>query len=156
MYCIFCQYPDTKVIDTRISTEGLSVRRRRECPKCSARFTTFESVEIELPQVIKRDLRREPFDARKLKSGLVRALEKRPISVTQIDKIMDSIIQKMRQSGEKEITTQQLGRWMLDQLRVLDEVAYVRFASVYLSFQDVNAFRMEIERLEKQRNLKDN
>ncbi len=154
MYCIFCQHPDTKVIDTRISTEGLSVRRRRECPKCSARFTTFESVEIELPQVIKRDLRREPFDASKLKSGLVRALEKRPISVTQIDKIMDSIIQKMRQSGEKEIATQQLGRWMLDQLRVLDEVAYVRFASVYLSFQDVNAFRMEIERLEKQRNLK--
>jgi transcriptional repressor NrdR len=153
MYCIFCQHPDTKVIATRVATEGLSVRRRRECPKCNARFTTFESVEIDLPQVIKRDLRREPFDASKIKSGLVRALEKRPVSVIQIDKIMDIIIQKMRQSGEKEITTRQLGTWMLDQLRGLDEVAYVRFASVYLSFQDLNAFRMEIERLEKQRHL---
>lgn len=151
MRCIFCDCLDTKVIDTRSATEGFSVRRRRECPKCTARFTTFESVEVELPQVIKRDLRREPFDHAKLRGGLVRALEKRPISVLDIDKMMDRITQKMRQCGEREIPTQRLGEWVMDELRTLDEVAYVRFASVYLSFQDLNAFRVEIERLEKER-----
>lgn len=150
MYCPFCNAEDTKVIDSRLVEEGTQVRRRRECLKCQERFTTFETAELNLPRIIKRDGRRSAFDEEKLRAGLLKALEKRPISTEQIETAVQRIIHKLRARGECEVSSQWLGGLVMDELRALDEVAYVRFASVYRSFQDINAFRDEIRRLQKQ------
>lgn len=149
MHCPFCEATDTKVVDSRLSPEGERVRRRRECLACATRFTTYEIAELGLPQIIKQDSRREPFSEIKLRTGLARALEKRPISADQIDTVVRQIENNARNSGERELASRQIGQWVMDELRSLDQVAYVRFASVYRSFQDVNAFREEIEKLAK-------
>jgi len=146
----FCGAQDTKVIDSRLAGEGDQVRRRRECLSCGERFTTYESAELNLPRVIKRDGSRVPFDERKLASGIMRALEKRPVSTENVDAALDRIRRKLIATGEREVPSRRIGEWVMEELRALDQVAYVRFASVYRSFQDVNAFREEIERLERQ------
>ena len=150
MRCPFCGDPETKVIDSRLASEGDSVRRRRECLTCGERFTTYETAELVLPRIIKQDGSREPFDEDKLRSGMLRALEKRPVGTEAIEASINRVKHQLRASGEREIKSRQLGEWLMDELRDLDEVAYVRFASVYRSFQDVNAFREEIERLQKE------
>ena len=147
MHCPFCSAPDSRVVDSRLNPEGDRIRRRRECPGCGARFTTYEVAELLLPQVIKRDERREPFQEYKLRTGMLRALEKRPVSLEQVEAALQRIENRARATGERELSARQLGEWVMEELRELDQVAYVRFASVYRSFQDVNAFREEIERL---------
>lgn len=149
MRCPFCNAPDTRVIDSRLAAEGSQVRRRRECIECDERFTTFETPELTLPRVIKRDGRRSPFDEDKLRAGMMRALEKRPVSTEQVEKAIARLIHRLRACGEREISSQLLGEWVMDELRALDEVAYVRFASVYRSFQDVHAFHEEIQKLKR-------
>ncbi len=148
MRCPFCAAADTKVIDSRLANEGDAVRRRRECLTCAERFTTFETAELVLPRIVKQDGSREVFQEEKLRGGMTRALEKRPVDTDRIDAAVNRIRHKLRASGEREVDSQELGNWVMEELRDLDEVAYVRFASVYRSFQDVNAFREEIERLE--------
>lgn len=150
MRCPFCGAQDTKVIDSRLFGEGDQVRRRRECATCRERFTTYEKAELNLPRVIKQDGSREPFDGRRLETGMMRALEKRPVSTEQIDTALNHIRHRALANGEREIASRQIGEWVMDELRTLDQVAYVRFASVYRKFEDVNAFREEIERLENQ------
>lgn len=149
MYCPFCQHEETKVIDSRLAGEGHQIRRRRECLRCGERFTTFETAELVLPRVVKRDGTRVPFDEAKLRTGLLRALEKRPVSMEDVEAALERVMHKLRVLGEREIAARQIGEWVMDELRDLDQVAYVRFASVYRSFQDVNAFREEIERLQE-------
>jgi len=149
MHCPFCDADDTKVIDSRLANEGYVVRRRRECQTCSERFTTFESAELVMPKLIKNDGRREPFNEDKLRAGIVRALEKRPVSDEDIESAVGRIKKRLRATGDREVTAENVGHWVMDELRDLDHVAYVRFASVYRSFEDMNAFREEIERLEK-------
>ncbi|HSN18914.1 MAG TPA: transcriptional regulator NrdR [Gammaproteobacteria bacterium] len=148
MHCPFCNHEDTKVIDSRLAGEGQQVRRRRECEKCGERFTTFESAELVMPRIVKNDGTREPYDEQKLRSGMTRALEKRPVSTEAMEEALARVIHKLQVAGEREMKSRQLGEWMMEELKVLDEVAYVRFASVYRSFQDVNEFREEIERLQ--------
>jgi transcriptional repressor NrdR len=150
MRCPFCGEPDTKVIDSRLANEGDSVRRRRECVTCGERFTTFETAELVMPRIVKRDGTRVPFDEEKLRSGIMRALEKRPVDMEAIEAAINRIKHKLRATGDREVNSRQLGEWVMDELRELDEVAYVRFASVYRSFQDVNAFREEIERMQSE------
>lgn len=149
MHCPFCATDETKVIDSRLVAEGGQVRRRRECLACKERFTTYEMAELLMPRVIKRDETREPFDEEKLRSGLLRALEKRPVSIEQIEGAISHIKHNLRATGEREVTTRMVGEQVMAQLRELDEVAYVRFASVYRSFQDLNEFRAELDRLEQ-------
>lgn len=151
MRCPFCGAEDTKVIDSRLASEGHAVRRRRECLSCAERFTTFENAELTLPPIVKSDGRRETFDEAKLRGGMLRALEKRPVSVERFEESITHLLHRLRASGEREISSRTLGEWVMEELRALDEVAYVRFASVYRSFQDVNAFREEIERLQSLR-----
>lgn len=151
MFCPFCSTNDTKVIDSRLVAEGSEVRRRRECPVCHERFTTYEVPELSLPRIIKRDGRRVPFDENKLKGGIQRALEKRPVSTEMLDTIISMIVRRLRTRGEREVSSQLLGEWVMDELKQIDEVAYVRFASVYRRFQDVNAFMEEINRIEHER-----
>jgi transcriptional repressor NrdR len=150
MRCPFCGAQDTKVIDSRLSGDGDQVRRRRECLMCHERFTTYEGAELSLPRVVKRDGTRVPFDGRKLRSGMMRALEKRPVDMEQIEAAIGRINRKLITSGEREVSSRRIGELVMDELRSLDQVAYVRFASVYRKFEDVNAFREEIERLERQ------
>ncbi|HWP94346.1 MAG TPA: transcriptional regulator NrdR [Gammaproteobacteria bacterium] len=147
MHCPFCDHEETKVVDSRLAGGGHQVRRRRECERCGERFTTFETAELVMPRVIKRDGSRVPFDEQKLRTGLMRALEKRPVSTEQVEAAIQRITHKLLVLGEREVESRQIGEWVMEELRGLDEVAYVRFASVYRSFQDVNAFREEIERL---------
>lgn len=147
MHCPFCGANDTKVIDSRLASEGSMVRRRRECLSCTERFTTFETAELVMPHIIKSDGRREPFNEEKLRSGIVRALEKRPVGIEEIDAAINRIMKKVRAKGERDFVSQAIGGLVMDELRDLDQVAYVRFASVYRSFQDVNAFEEEIEKL---------
>ncbi len=149
MRCPFCGAQDTKVIDSRLSGEGDQVRRRRRCTDCNERFTTYETAELNLPRVIKRDGSRVPFDERKMRSGMMRALEKRPVSTEEIEAALARINRRLVSGGEGEISSRQIGELVMDQLRSMDQVAYVRFASVYREFEDVNAFREEIERLER-------
>ena len=149
MRCPFCSHDDTRVVDSRVTEDGLQVRRRRECPQCSARFSTYETAEIKLPQIVKRDGRREPFNEHKLRGGLARAFEKRAVSIEDIDKVIDVVMRKLRTSGEREIPAGKMGEWIMEELKRIDQVAYVRFASVYRKFQDVEEFREEIERLER-------
>jgi transcriptional repressor NrdR len=150
MRCPFCGAQDTKVIDSRLFGDGDQVRRRRECTLCSERFTTYETAELTLPRIIKQDGSRVPFDGRKLASGMTRALEKRPVSTEQVNDALNRIRRQLLATGEREVPSRQLGEWVMEELRSLDQVAYVRFASVYRKFEDVQAFREEIERLERQ------
>lgn len=149
MRCPFCHAADTRVIDSRLVDDDKQVRRRRECVVCNERCTTYESPELIMPQIIKRDQRRSSFDDKKLRVGMMKALEKRPVSTDQIDAAIAHIIHKLRAAGEREVTSAFLGELVMAELRTLDQVAYVRFASVYHSFQDVDAFRDEIKRLEQ-------
>jgi transcriptional repressor NrdR len=149
MHCPFCSAIDTKVIDSRLVGEGKQVRRRRECILCNQRFTTYEIAELTLPRVVKRDGRRQPFDEEKLRNGMQHALQKRPVGTEQIEEAIQRIMHKLRSNGEREVNSQIIGELIMDELRKLDKVAYVRFASVYRSFQDVNAFREEINKLQK-------
>ena len=149
MHCPFCQHDDTRVIDSRVSEDGSSIRRRRECPACGERFNTFEIAEIKLPAVIKSDGRREPFDERKLRIGFERALQKRPVASDAVDTAVRAVIHGVRLSGERELPALAVGELVMQELKKLDQVAYVRFASVYRRFEDVHAFREEIERLER-------
>ncbi|HHH39067.1 MAG TPA: transcriptional repressor NrdR [Sedimenticola sp.] len=150
MRCPFCGAQETKVIDSRLFGDGDQVRRRRACTVCKERFTTYETAELNLPRVVKQDGSRVPFDGRKLATGISRALEKRPVSSEQVDDILGRIRRRLLATGEREVPSRQIGEWVMEELRGLDQVAYVRFASVYRKFEDVNAFREEIERLEKQ------
>ncbi len=152
MYCPFCSANDTKVIDSRLVSDGHQVRRRRECLACHERYTTFESAELVMPRIIKRDGSREPFNEDKMLSGLTRALEKRPVSMEQIELAVNKLKSQMRATGEREITSGMLGDLIMAQLKELDKVAYLRFASVYLSFEDISEFADEITRLGKEKN----
>lgn len=147
MQCPFCQAHDTKVIDSRLTHETNQVRRRRECLLCIERFTTYETIELSLPRLIKRDGSCVSFQEEKLKRGILRALEKRPIKMEPVEAAMQRIVHRLRTTGEREVETRLLGEWVMAELRALDEVAYVRFASVYRHFQDVNEFRTEIDLL---------
>ncbi|GAB2190432.1 transcriptional regulator NrdR [Sessilibacter sp. MAH2] len=149
MHCPFCSAEDTKVIDSRLVAEGDQVRRRRECMSCRERFTTYELAELLMPRVIKNNGIREPFDEAKLRAGLLRALEKRPVSTEQIESAIAQIKHYLQATGEREIKSLIIGERVMQALRSLDEVAYVRFASVYRRFKDLNEFRQEIDRLEK-------
>ncbi|HKJ76204.1 MAG TPA: transcriptional regulator NrdR, partial [Gammaproteobacteria bacterium] len=140
----------TKVIDSRLAGEGESVRRRRQCQSCGERFTTFETAELVMPNIVKRDGRREPFQEEKLRAGILRALEKRPVDTEAVEEAVGRIMRNLRSGGEREVDGQRLGEWVMAELRDLDEVAYVRFASVYRAFQDANAFREEVERLQNE------
>lgn len=149
MHCPFCGADDTKVIDSRLVADGGQVRRRRECTACGERFTTFETAELVMPRVVKSDGKREPFDESKLRAGLMRALEKRPVSMEALEAAITRIMHRLRATGEREIPAREIGELVMEELRQLDTVAYVRFASVYRSFQDISEFRKEVERLEK-------
>lgn len=150
MYCPFCSAEETKVIDSRLVTDGAQIRRRRECLTCSERFTTFETAELVMPKIIKRDGRRKPFDEDSLRGGIQRALEKRPVSVEETDAIVDRIKHKLRANGEREVDAALVGEWVMAELREIDDVAFVRFASVYRRFQDVSEFSAEIVRLKQE------
>lgn len=150
MRCPFCAADETRVIDSRLADEGDSVRRRRECEVCGERFTTFERAELRMPQVVKSDGRREPFNEDKLRAGMRRALEKRPVDTARIDGALTRIQHRMLASGERELSSRQIGEWVMAELKDLDQVAYVRFASVYRSFEDLNAFSEEVQRLQNE------
>ena len=141
MYCPFCNTEDTKVIDSRLVANGAQVRRRRECLVCKERYTTFETAELLMPKVIKKDGRRCPFDEEKLRSGLSRALQKRAVSEEQFESLVSRILHKLSSTGEREISSESIGDIVLSELSPIDEVAYIRFASVYRSFQDIQAFK---------------
>lgn len=149
MRCPFCEAQETKVVDSRLAVEGDQVRRRRECLNCSERFTTFETAELVMPRVIKSTGDREEFNEEKLRNGIHRALEKRPVSTEDIEQAIHRILHRMRTQGEREVSTRDLGEWVMSELSNLDQVAYIRFASVYRSFEDVHAFREVIDSLEK-------
>jgi transcriptional repressor NrdR len=149
MHCPFCQYEDTRVIDSRLTDDGSSVRRRRECPQCGERFNTYETAELKLPTVVKSGERREAFDEHKLRVSFERALQKRPVPSHDVDSSVRTIVNDLRKSGEREIASRQVGELVMRELKKLDQVAYVRFASVYRKFEDVQAFREEIEKLER-------
>jgi transcriptional repressor NrdR len=144
MKCPFCTHDDTRVVDSRLGKEGNNIRRRRECIDCERRFTTYERVEETLPLVIKKDGRREVFDRQKIISGIQRACEKRPVSIATIEKVVDQMEVKLQESGEKEIAASRIGEAIMEALQSLDEVAYVRFASVYRQFRDINEFMSEL------------
>ena len=144
MKCPFCTHDDTRVVDSRLGKEGNNIRRRRECIECERRFTTYERVEETLPLVIKKDGRREVFDRQKIISGIQRACEKRPVSIATIEKVVDQMEVDFQESGEKEIDASRIGESIMEALQALDEVAYVRFASVYRQFRDINEFMSEL------------
>lgn len=150
MRCPFCSADETRVIDSRLSEDGSSVRRRRECEVCSERFTTFERAELRMPQIIKSDNRRETYNEDKLRGGMTRALEKRPVDAAGVEKAIGRIRHKLLTIGEREVNSRVIGEWVMEELKELDPVAYVRFASVYRSFQDLEAFREEVQRLQSE------
>ena len=149
MFCPFCSHEETKVIDSRLAADGRQVRRRRQCLDCNERFTTFESPELVMPRLIKSDNSRQPFDEMKLRAGMVRALEKRPVPAEDLEQAIGHVVHKLRTMGEREVPARLVGELAMEELRKLDEVAYVRFASVYRSFQDVTEFQDEIKRLQE-------
>lgn len=153
MRCPFCGEQDTKVIDSRLANEGHSVRRRRECLTCSERYTTYEQAELALPWVIKGNGQREPFNIDKLRAGIERAIEKRPVRKDQVDAAVEKILHQARACGEREINSSYVGIWVMEQLRELDNVAYIRFASVYRKFTELSEFREEVERLEREEGI---
>jgi len=150
MRCPFCSADETRVVDSRLADDGDVVRRRRECEVCRERFTTFERAELKLPQVIKSDGRREDFNEDKLRAGLSRALEKRPVDAEAVEALLGRVRHKLIASGEREIPTRTIGEWVMAELKPVDPVAYVRFASVYRSFEDLEAFRDEVQRLQNE------
>lgn len=145
MRCPFCAHQESKVIDSRVSGEGAIIRRRRECEACQKRYTTYERIEEVLPMIVKKDGRREPFDRLKIIQGLKRACEKRPVSMGTLEKMIDDIEIKLQEKGDKEIPSQTIGEYIMEALHQIDPVAYVRFASVYRSFKDVNEFMNELQ-----------
>ena len=149
MHCPFCQHNDTRVIDSRVSDDGATIRRRRECSACGERFSTQETVELKLPAIIKDDGRREAFDARKLRTGFDRALHKRPVSEEQIEAAVRAVVHQLRMTTERELPSRKVGEFVMTELRKLDHIGYVRYASVYRSFEDVADFREELDRLER-------
>lgn len=148
MRCPFCFFEDTKVVDSRLQSSGDQVRRRRECLECNTRFTTYENAQLSLPRVVKNDGRRESFHDDKLRASFLKALEKRSIDTSKIEEQIEKIKILLRQGGEKEVKSRDIGRLVMSSLRVLDRVAYVRFASVYRSFEDVKSFLDEVKMLE--------
>ncbi|AVQ88434.1 transcriptional regulator NrdR [Plesiomonas shigelloides subsp. oncorhynchi] len=148
MHCPFCSAVDTKVIDSRLVADGTQVRRRRQCLECNERFTTFEVAELVMPRVIKSNDIREPFNEDKLRNGMLRALEKRPVSADDVEKAISHIKSRLRATGEREVPAKLVGNLVMDALKQLDKVAYIRFASVYRSFEDIREFGEEIARLQ--------
>ncbi len=148
MHCPFCAAEDTKVIDSRLAADGNQIRRRRECVQCGERFTTFETAELVIPRVIKTDGSRQPFDEHKLRRGMMHALQKRPVALEQIEGALSHVMSRLRATGEREVRSRLIGELMMEELRRLDQVAYVRFASVYRNFQDIAEFRDAIDRLD--------
>ena len=148
MRCPFCSFEDTRVIDSRMAAEGDLVRRRRECMECKERFTTYEAAEFNYPRVIKSDGRREQFTEDKLRSGIERALEKRSVPMEQVEIAIARIKHRLRSLGDREVKSRKVGDWVMEELKAVDQVAYLRFASVYQSFADVRAFLDEIQKLE--------
>ena len=147
MKCMYCGHTDSKVIDSRPSDDGTAIRRRRECNNCNKRFTTYETIETTQILVVKSNGTRQVFDVSKIKSGLIKACEKRPVSIQKIDEIIEEIQKVIYNSMEQEITTKRIGEMVMERLLLIDEVAYVRFASVYRQFKDVTTFMEELERL---------
>lgn len=150
MHCPFCSAPETKVIDSRLVSEGYQVRRRRECTQCKERFTTFESAELVIPRIIKNNGNREPFNEEKLRAGIYHALEKRPVSEMQIEAAVNRIMHTLQATGEREVPSKMVGTFVMNELKKMDKVAYIRFASVYLSFDDIKQFSEEIDKLNKE------
>jgi transcriptional repressor NrdR len=151
MHCPFCQAEDTKVVDSRLVADGAQVRRRRECLECHERFSTFETAELIMPLVIKRDGRREPFNVDNLRAGMLRALEKRPVSADAIEERLIAIMQDIRRRGDREIDSRIIGELVMNALFSLDHVAYVRFASVYKRFEDVSDFSQTIDQMKREK-----
>ena len=149
MHCPFCNTADTKVIDSRLVAAGGQIRRRRECVNCGERYTTYELAELVMPYVVKSDGTREPFNEEKLRGGLQRALEKRPVDAEQVETAINRIKQGLRSTGEREVPSRMIGEALMETLHELDQVAYVRFASVYRQFEDIEEFRAELDKLEK-------
>jgi transcriptional repressor NrdR len=149
MHCPFCSHEETKVIDSRLAADGRQIRRRRQCLDCKERFTTFESAELVMPRLIKNDNSRQPFDESKLRSSMTRALEKRPVPSDELEEAVERLIHRLRTMGEREVPSRLVGDLVMEELRALDEIAYVRFASVYRRFQDVTEFEEEIRRLQR-------
>lgn len=149
MHCPFCNHSDTKVTDSRLAGEGRQIRRRRECLSCGERFTTFETPELVMPAVMKRDKRREPFDEHKLREGMLAALRKRPVPAEAVEDAIERIVHRLQTYGEREVESSFIGDLAMEELHALDEVAYVRFASIYRSFHDITQFQDEIERLKR-------
>ncbi|QKK03365.1 MAG: transcriptional repressor NrdR [Pseudomonadota bacterium] len=150
MWCPFCNHTETRVVDSRLASDGFQIRRRRECAGCGGRFNTLEVPALKAPNVIKADGSREAFDEEKLRRGMLKALEKRPVETQQVERAIRRLVRRIRTLEEPEVSSQQLGDWVASELSRLDQVAYVRFASVYRRFEDVQAFRVEIERLERE------
>lgn len=148
MRCPFCGTLDTKVVDSRLVSEAAHVRRRRTCIECHERFTTFEVAELQMPRLIKNDGSRVPFDEEKLRSGIIKSLEKRPVSIESVETAITKIKEKMQATGERELPSRWIGEAVMEELQRLDQVAYVRFASIYRSFKDINEFREAIDHLE--------
>ena len=149
MHCPFCCANDTKVVDSRLSADGAQVKRRRECMQCGQRVTTFETAELAMPSVIKNDQRRSAFDKTKIRNGMMKALEKCPVSIAALDEAVNRVIAKVRGTGDREVASQWIGDIVMAELKELDAVAYVRFASIYRSFQDIHEFQDEIQRLKE-------
>jgi transcriptional repressor NrdR len=150
MWCPFCNHEDTRVVDSRITGDGMQIRRRRECSQCGTRFNTYEAPELKAPRVIKSDGTREAFSEDKLRQGMLRALEKRPVETREVERAVRALLREIRSVEDSEIPSSLIGEWVMRELSRLDQVAYVRYASVYRRFEDVQAFRDEIERLEKE------
>jgi transcriptional repressor NrdR len=149
VHCPFCDAEETKVIDSRLVSDGVQVRRRRECLLCGERFTSYEVAELVMPRVIKSDGQREGFVEEKLRTGMLRALEKRPVTTEQVEQALIRVKQQMRATGEREVSSSQLGEWVMNELKQCDHVAYVRYASVYRDFEDVCEFNEVIQKLRK-------
>ena len=147
MYCPYCSAEDTKVVDSRLVSDGSQVRRRRECGDCGERFTTYEGAELAMPRIIKNDGRRCPFDEVKLRRGMARALEKRPVSIEAVESAVNKLKSTLRATGEREVPSKMVGELVMDLLKGLDKVAYIRFASVYRAFEDIKEFGEEIAKL---------
>ncbi len=150
MWCPFCDHDDTRVVDSRLTGDGMQIRRRRQCANCNLRFNTYETPELKAPRVIKSDGIREAFSEDKLRNGMLRALEKRPVETREVERAIRTLLREIRSVEDAEIPSSLIGEWVMRELSQLDQVAYVRFASVYRRFEDVQAFRDEIERLEKE------
>lgn len=149
MHCPFCAHAETRVTDSRLAGDGHQIRRRRECLSCGERFTTFETAELVMPQVVKSDQTRQPFDEAKLRAGMLKSLEKRPVGREDVEAAVERICHRLRALGEREVAARQIGELVMEELKRLDAVAYVRFASVYHRFRDVDAFREQIDRMDE-------